>query len=99
MSLNQRFFPGIFDTAVGERAGIRRKPYADSVLHVIDVMGASAEKTVYVGDSEVDVQTAKNAGIDEIAVNGGFRDADFLREQGAEMIVKRRPSCLRHAGD
>lgn len=96
--LEQRFFPGIFDMAVGERAGIRRKPYADSVLHVIDVMGASAEKTVYVGDSEVDVQTAKNAGIDEIAVEWGFRDADFLREQGAERIVKTPAELLAACG-
>ena len=96
--LDVRFFPGVFDEAVGEREGIRRKPYPDSVLHVIDEAGIPKEKAVYIGDSEVDVQTAKNAGIDGIAVEWGFRDGEFLKEQGAVMLVKSPQELLAALG-
>ena len=77
--LCDRFFPGVFDAAVGEKEGIRRKPWPDSVNHVISQLGVAKENAVYIGDSEVDIETAKNAGIDGIAVVWGFRDSDFLK--------------------
>lgn len=86
--LCDRFFPGVFDAAVGEKEGIRRKPWPDSVEHVISQLGAAKEKTVYIGDSEVDIETAKNAGIDEIAVVWGFRNKDFLKERGASVLAE-----------
>ena len=69
--------------AVGEHAGVRRKPAPDSVLKVIEVLGAKKEECVYVGDSEVDIQTAKAAGLLCISVTWGFREEEFLREKGA----------------
>ena len=86
--LCDRFFPGVFDAAVGEKEGIRRKPWPDSVNHVISQLGVAKENAVYIGDSEVDIDTAKNAGIDGIAVVWGFRDSDFLKEKGASVLVK-----------
>ncbi len=86
--LCERFFPGLSDISVGEREGVRRKPYPDSVLHVLDSLGTKKEDAVYIGDSEVDVKTAENAGIDEIAVEWGFRDSGYLRAQGAKVLVK-----------
>ena len=86
--LCERFFAGLSDISVGEREGVRRKPCPDSVLHVLDSLGVKKEDAVYIGDSEVDIKTAENAGIDEIAVEWGFRDSGYLRTQGAKSLVK-----------
>ena len=80
-------FKGKFISAVGEREGVRRKPQPDGVYAVLEELGVSKEKTVYVGDSEVDVETAKNAGLDMIAVDWGFRDRKILADAGASVIV------------
>lgn len=81
------YFPELFDFAVGEREGIRRKPAPDSVLAVLEQFQIPKEEAVYIGDSEVDIQTAKNAGMKEIAVTWGFRPKKFLKENGADCIV------------
>lgn len=80
------YFPGLFDVSVGEREGIRKKPAPDSVNEVLQKLGVSRQEAVYVGDSEVDVQTAENAGLDLIAVGWGFRTREELLESGAERI-------------
>lgn len=87
--LTKRYFDGIFDLAVGEKEGIRRKPAPDSVWNVLKVLQIEKRDAVYIGDSEVDIETAKNAGIDEIAVCWGFRPQGFLEENGARNLVKR----------
>lgn len=84
-----RYFPDMFDEVVGERVGIHRKPAPDSVNEVIRLLGATKEETVYVGDSDVDVQTAENAGIDGVFVAWGFKGEAFLKEAGANVIVTR----------
>lgn len=80
--LCERYFPGYFEIAVGEREGVRRKPAPDSVFAVMESLAAKKESTVYIGDSEVDVQTAENAGIPLIAVSWGFRDREALASLG-----------------
>ena len=87
--LAQSYFDGLLLEAVGENeaAGIRKKPAPDSVLAVMQSMGVGTRSTVYIGDSEVDLQTAKNAGVDCIAVTWGFRDRAFLIERGATVLV------------
>lgn len=85
--LCQHYFPGLIDFAVGEREGVRRKPEPDSVNEIIRLSGISKESVVYIGDSEVDIQTAKNAGIDAIIIEWGFRDRDYLIEQGASVLA------------
>lgn len=85
--LCKQYFPNIFDVAVGEKAGVKRKPAPDSVLAVLEVLKIEKEQAVYIGDSEVDIATAKNAEMTEIAVTWGFREEDFLKSEGAKMIV------------
>ena len=85
--LCQDYFPELFDYSVGEREGIRRKPAPDSVLAVLDKFQMKKEDAVYIGDSEVDVETAKNADMDAILVAWGFRTEEFLKECGADCIV------------
>ncbi len=81
--LNERFFAEYVAVAIGEKPGIKRKPAADTVLAALDELGVSKDEAVYVGDSEVDLKTAENAGLPCIAVLWGFRDRDHLTENGA----------------
>jgi len=85
--LCKEYFDGLFDYSVGEREGIRRKPYPDSVISVIEHFAVSPNEAVYIGDSEVDYQTAHNAGIDVIMVSWGFREEDYLKSIGAKRII------------
>lgn len=85
--LCRRYFGGLFDYAAGERNGVPKKPAPDSVLHVMEIFGKTADATLYIGDSEVDIKTAQNAGIDCLSVTWGFRDFSFLKLQGAEMFA------------
>ncbi len=87
--LCSRYFEGLFDLAVGEREGILRKPAPDSVNEVLQRLQVRREDAVYIGDSEVDIQTARNAGMDHIIVDWGFREAEYLKEQGAKVMVSR----------
>lgn len=92
--LNQIYFKDYIAIAVGEREGVRKKPEPDSVLYAMQELGViedslhvSADvkaRTVYVGDSEVDLMTAKNAGLDCIAVCWGFRSREALMKYGAK---------------
>ena len=80
--LAERFFPGV--PTFGERPETPRKPAPDMVFHAL---AAGKENAVYVGDSEVDVQTARNAGLPVIGVAWGFRGREALAAAGAETIV------------
>ena len=81
------FFPGLLECAVGEKTGVRTKPHPDTLLAAVEKLGVPLEQCVYVGDSEVDVETARNAGMDGIAVVWGFRDEEELLRAGAEVLV------------
>lgn len=85
--LCREYFDGLFDYAVGEREGIRRKPAPDAVNEALRVLGMSKSEAVYIGDSDVDFETAKNAELPCISVLWGFRDEEFLREKGATLFV------------
>ena len=85
--LCEQYFPGMFDLAVGERENVRRKPAPDSVNAVLAEFELNKADAVYIGDSDVDIETAENVGTDRILVAWGFRGADFLREKGAKNIV------------
>ena len=89
--LAKEYFSTLLGEAVGENeaAGIAKKPAPDSLLAVMKKLNAKGEETVYVGDSEVDIQTAKNAGVDCISVTWGFKDEVFLRENDAKTLVKK----------
>ena len=83
------YFGETVSTAIGEReqAGIRKKPAPDSVLAALGVLGVTAEKAVYIGDSQVDVYTAQNSGMDGIAVTWGFRTRAELERAGARVFA------------
>jgi phosphoglycolate phosphatase len=81
--LNEEYFGSWVEVAIGERQGVRRKPAPDTVLEALRVLGQSRETAVYVGDSEVDIATAQNAGIPCISVTWGFRPRAELAAAGA----------------
>ena len=85
--LCEQYFKGLFDLTIGEREHVRKKPAPDSVNMVLETLQTDRKNAVYIGDSEVDIKTAKNADMKAIFVNWGFRDEEVLREQGAEVIV------------
>lgn len=86
--LAELFFGGLIESAVGESETVRLKPCPDAVLAAAKLMGVSKDECVYVGDSEVDIETARRAGMDCISVAWGFRDEDMLRAEGAMCIVR-----------
>lgn len=92
--LVERFFNGLFDVAVGDREGIAKKPAPDSVFTVLNELHIEKKDAVYIGDSDVDIATAKNAGLDSIIVEWGFRDREFLEEKGAKVFAKKPEDIL-----
>ena len=95
--LAEEYFPNTFFIAQGEneQAGIRRKPAPDALFAIIKQAGVTAEETLYVGDSEVDIQTANNAGVDCVSVTWGFKDEAFLKENGGTRIARTPSEILR----
>lgn len=85
--LCHHFFGDTVEVAIGERENIRRKPAPDTVIEALRQLGVGTEGAVYVGDSEVDVETARNSGLPCISVLWGFRDRDFLTEHGATTFI------------
>lgn len=81
------FFGNLIDVTLGQVDGVAQKPQPDGINLVLEKLGVSKEKAVYVGDSEVDCITAKNAEIPCVGVTWGFRDRDVLIENGADIIV------------
>lgn len=85
--LVKKYFDGLFNYVAGEKEGVARKPAPDSVNAALEALGIKKENAVYIGDSEVDILTAKNAGLRCITVLWGFRDEDFLKANGAENMA------------
>lgn len=84
--LCRSYFGSLVPVAIGESQGVARKPAPDTVFRALAELGAEAGGAVYVGDSEVDIQTARNAGLPCLSVSWGFRDSALLTEQGAKRI-------------
>lgn len=85
--LVQGFFGEYIQVAIGETENIKRKPAPDTVFKALEELQASENKAIYVGDSDVDVKTAKNSGIKFVGVTWGFRDRDILEKEGADFII------------
>ena len=85
-ALTRDYFSRWIPLAVGEQEGVRRKPAPDTVLKVMEEWGCKPAEVLYVGDSDVDVETARNAGVDCAAVCWGFRTEAELRAAGAQTI-------------
>ncbi len=94
--LNQFYFSEYIPLAIGESSDIKRKPAADMLLAALNRLSVPGVEAIYIGDSEVDIQTAKNAGVDCISVTWGFRDRDWLAAHGANKIVDCPRELLSH---
>lgn len=81
--LCRHFFGDLVEVAIGEGRGIRKKPCPDAVVEALRQLGVQKERAVYVGDSDVDLATARNSGLPCISVLWGFRSKEFLLEHGA----------------
>ena len=88
------FGDNIFDYAQGQKDGIRRKPEPDGVWYLMEQMQVSKEECLYIGDSEVDAATGKNAGLKTIGVLWGFRDRKTLETAGAYHLIERPEELL-----
>ena len=88
------YFKDLIDLAAGQTETRQRKPAPDGVFYAMDELGADKEHTVYVGDSEVDVETARNSGLPCIGVTWGFRDRSVFEERNAEYIVDKPSEIL-----
>lgn len=80
-------FNGLFDVAIGESPDRARKPAPDSVYATLDILALEKADAVYIGDSDVDVATAKNSDVDCIAVTWGFRSEELLKSLEPRYIV------------
>lgn len=91
-ALGERFFPGML--TVGDDGAHPRKPAPDNVYRALAALGVSPEHTAYVGDSEVDEATARNAGVDGYIVGWGFRDRAFLLQSGVSEVLESTEALL-----
>ena len=89
IKLMDAFYPGGFDMVIGDGPDRERKPSPASLILVMDSLGVSKNETVYVGDSDVDLATAVNAGVDAVLVTWGYRSREDLVDAGAQVIVDR----------
>lgn len=94
LNLMNLYYMNLFDIGVGEEENRRPKPYPDSIEYVLRELNVSKEDAVYIGDSEVDLETAKNSDLDCIAVTWGFRDKKFLIEKGATVLASTPDAVL-----
>lgn len=88
-ALNRQYFAPYTRVAIGAREGILKKPAPDTVFEALRILGISKEEAVYVGDSEVDIATAANAGMDCITVAWGFRTRQEQEKAGGKIFVDR----------
>ena len=93
-SLVEKYFGGCFDKAMGETKGFALKPEKDMVDEILRSLGVDREDAVYIGDSNVDLLTASNSGMDCIAVSWGFRGRAKLEEYGAKTIIDKPEELL-----
>lgn len=93
--LCEKYFGGYMEAAIGESADVKRKPAPDTVYRALRELSCDGSDAVYVGDSEVDIQTAKNASLPCVSVTWGFRTAGQLKAAGAdESLMIRTPQEL-----
>ena len=96
--LSKKYFGNLIDIAIGEneKAGIKKKPAPDTVFEVLNLMNLKSEDAIYIGDSDVDIMTAKNSNMPCISVTWGFRDREFLIKNNATIIVDTPKEILQY---
>lgn len=93
--VTEQYYPGVFPLVQGGLPGVPLKPNAAPVQMLMERMGAARENTLFVGDSNVDIQTAKNSGLASCGVLWGFRSREELEEEGADFIAPDPETLLR----
>ena len=96
-ALTDEWFPGLFDAVIGDDGATPPKPDPAGVFAAMRALGAAPADTLFVGDSDVDVRTALNAGLDCVGVLWGFRDRQLLLDTGAKYIAAVPDDVLRVA--
>lgn len=87
-SLAHTYFGSLITVSVGGRDGVPRKPAPNMPMAALEALGSEPERTLYVGDSDVDFHTALNAGMDCMLVGWGFRDPEMLEALNAHYFVR-----------
>lgn len=87
-ALAHDYFGSLVSAAIGGRDGVPRKPAPDMPLLALEAIGAIPERTLFVGDSDVDLQTATNSGMDCMLVSWGFRDKEMLAALNPRFLVE-----------
>jgi len=87
VALAEEYFPGLFHFVLGARPEMEKKPAPDGVNFIAEKYGVDKSKVIYIGDSDVDFQTALNSKVQFIGCHWGFRGAEFLKKQGAGCIA------------
>jgi phosphoglycolate phosphatase len=93
-ALCKDYYQEFIHVAIGESQGVAKKPAPDSVYAALEQLGSAKEEAIYVGDSDVDVHTAHNAGLKCVGVTWGFRNRDILNAEGADFIIDKPEELL-----
>lgn len=96
--LCKKYFGDRIQIAIGDRAGMARKPSPDAVYEAMHLLSSDQTRSVYIGDSDVDIQTAQNAGLALISVCWGFRSKEFLLKNGAGIVADKPQDILKLLG-
>jgi len=92
--LTQVYFGDYIKVAIGQSANVASKPAPDTVILALEELGVAADKAIYVGDMEIDIETARNSGTASVAVTWGYTDRKVLEESGAECIIDKPQELL-----
>lgn len=95
--LAEIYFPGLIDVAMGETPEVERKPAPDMIYKALELLQTDKKDAVFIGDSEVDVATGINSGLDMITVLWGFRDREVLEKAGAKVFVEKAEEIFKLA--
>ncbi len=94
--LCEKYFSGLIGVAVGESEKTPPKPNPQGVLSILQYFNLTEDDVIFVGDSEVDVRTAKNAGVNCVGVLWGFREKEILEKEGADVIINQPDELIKH---
>lgn len=93
--LAEHYFPGLFDFVLGSRPEIEKKPSPEGVNLIEKEFGVDKSKTIYIGDSDIDLQTALNSEVQFIGCHWGFRGKEFLLKNGAKYVAEKPADLLK----
>lgn len=93
--INRLFGDGVFDCVLGLKDGAKRKPDPNGALKAAEQFGVKPDECLFVGDTNVDMQTGKNAGMVKVGVLWGFRTKEELKENGADYIISRPDELMK----